>query len=274
MRSSILTLLSLATAALAAPVDKRDDVTWVTVTSEVEYVETVTEVATVYVYATATDDLNPTTVAHGVFSNVEAEATSVLGEFLPEFGSTTAEYVAPTSTSVYVAPTTSEYVAPTSTSVYVAPTTSSTSVYVAPTTSSVYVAPTTSATSVYVAPTTSTSSSSAPTATSGSGSGTYSGDGTFYSTGLGSCGQTSTDSDFIVAISNQLMSASSTGNPNSNPLCGQTITAYRDGRSVTVTVVDTCMGCAEYDLDFSPAAFDVLGTPDEGRVPITWSWDN
>jgi hypothetical protein len=37
------------------------------------------------------------------------------------------------------------------------------------------------------------------------------------------------------------------------------------GNSVTVTVVDRCEGCAEYDLDFSPAAFDVLASESVGR---------
>jgi len=30
------------------------------------------------------------------------------------------------------------------------------------------------------------------------------------------------------------------------------------GKSVTVQIVDKCVGCAEFDLNFSPAAFDVF----------------
>ncbi|KAK7208128.1 RlpA-like double-psi beta-barrel-protein domain-containing protein-containing protein [Myxozyma melibiosi] len=70
------------------------------------------------------------------------------------------------------------------------------------------------------------------------------------------------------------MSAEDNGNSNNNPLCGKTITAYRGSKSVTVTVVDTCMGCDTYDLDFSPAAFDQLGEESEGRISITWSYDS
>jgi hypothetical protein len=82
-------------------------------------------------------------------------------------------------------------------------------------------------------PTTSSTSSKAPeptppTSNSGS-SGSYGGDlenpdspaeATYYNTGLGSCGVTSTDDEYVVAISHVLMDAKSTGNPNNNPLCG------------------------------------------------------
>jgi Lytic transglycolase len=38
-----------------------------------------------------------------------------------------------------------------------------------------------------------------------------------------------------------------------------------DSGSVIVTVVDRCEGCQEYDLDFSPTAFDALAPESEGR---------
>jgi hypothetical protein len=34
---------------------------------------------------------------------------------------------------------------------------------------------------------------------------------------------------------------------------------------VTVTAVDRCTGCQEYDLDFSPAAFEALASESVGR---------
>ena len=37
------------------------------------------------------------------------------------------------------------------------------------------------------------------------------------------------------------------------------------GQTVTVTVTDRCVGCSKFDLDFSPAAFDVLADPSLGR---------
>ncbi|GAB7352038.1 hypothetical protein MBLNU459_g2550t1 [Dothideomycetes sp. NU459] len=82
------------------------------------------------------------------------------------------------------------------------------------------------------------------------------GDLTYYGTGLGSCGITSSDSDDIVAVSHIIFDAASTGSdPNSNPLCGKMIRAERYDeqvgarRSVDLKVVDRCTGCAATDLD-------------------------
>ena len=37
--------------------------------------------------------------------------------------------------------------------------------------------------------------------------------------------------------------------------------------------VDRCVGCAPWDLDFSPAAFEKLASFDEGRINgVTWHW--
>lgn len=44
------------------------------------------------------------------------------------------------------------------------------------------------------------------------------------------------------------------------------------GGGVTITIVDRCPVCAQYDLDLSPAAYDVIGNQDEGRVAIEWNW--
>lgn len=110
---------------------------------------------------------------------------------------------------------------------------------------------------------------------SGSDGGTtYSGQGTFYNTGLGSCGITSQDTDFICAISAPLYDAQGAANPNNNPLCGKKIkVSYKGGTPVTVTIVDRCPECAKPDLDLSPAAFKAMGaSPDQGRVDITWSY--
>lgn len=49
--------------------------------------------------------------------------------------------------------------------------------------------------------------------------------------------------------------------------------ATDQGKSVTVTVEDRCVGCAEDDLDFSPAAFDQLADESLGRIAITWDLD-
>lgn len=116
-------------------------------------------------------------------------------------------------------------------------------------------------------PATSASATSAPS------SGTHSGEGTYYSTGLGACGITNVDTDYIIAISHQLYDENvKDANPNNNPLCGKKITAYYEGKSVEVTVVDRCEGCQYNDLDFSPSAFSQLADQDLGRIDITWNW--
>ncbi|EIM89216.1 uncharacterized protein STEHIDRAFT_145905 [Stereum hirsutum FP-91666 SS1] len=102
----------------------------------------------------------------------------------------------------------------------------------------------------------------------------YSGDGTYYNTGLGACGVTNVDTDYIIAVSVDLYNSypGATANPNLNPICGRLITATYNGRSVTAAVKDKCYACAEYDLDFSPAAFTQLAAESVGRIPITWQF--
>jgi hypothetical protein len=144
-----------------------------------------------------------------------------------------------------------------------------------------YAAPPPATTPTYVAPP-ATSSPAPPEVSVSSTGGNYggspgggsSGVATFYTTGTGSCGKVSQDSDHIVAISYVLMNAKSTGNPNNNPYCGQQIEVSRGGKSVVCTVVDTCEGCTPEHLDLSPSAFDMLGQPAEGLIPITYKWVN
>lgn len=128
---------------------------------------------------------------------------------------------------------------------------------------------------------TKTSTPAKPTATSdddnsGSSSGTFTGQATYYDTGLGSCGITSSNSDYIVAVSHLLydgFDGYTGGDPNSNPICGKNIKANYQGKSVTVTVVDRCTGCALRDLDFSPTAFTQLADQSLGRLSgMTWSF--
>ncbi|KIM67247.1 hypothetical protein SCLCIDRAFT_232592 [Scleroderma citrinum Foug A] len=97
-------------------------------------------------------------------------------------------------------------------------------------------------------------------------SGTQSGQGTYYSTGLGACGITNNDGQRIAAVSHLLFDS------YPNPLCGKQITAYYQGKSTTVTVTDRCQGCAITDLDFSPTAFSDLANESLGRIDITWMW--
>ncbi|KAI0776547.1 RlpA-like double-psi beta-barrel-protein domain-containing protein-containing protein [Trametes elegans] len=102
------------------------------------------------------------------------------------------------------------------------------------------------------------------------------GDATFYAPGLGSCGLYNTDADFIVALDVATMNAHSTGNPNTNPLCGKQIAITGpDGKTATATVVDTCPGCAVNSIDLSPAAFQQLASFDVGRLHgVSWTFVN
>ncbi|KAF2145233.1 uncharacterized protein K452DRAFT_284630 [Aplosporella prunicola CBS 121167] len=111
----------------------------------------------------------------------------------------------------------------------------------------------------------------------------HTGDLTYYGPGLGACGIDSSDKDLIVSISQQVFDAAGAnagvgGNPNANPLCNRKIRArrYHEGlhanRSVDLTVVDRCVGCAATDIDVSPGAFDELAPRESGRVAVVWAW--
>ena len=122
-------------------------------------------------------------------------------------------------------------------------------------------------------------SSSTPFLPFPSNSQTFTGDFTYYSPGLGACGQTSGDGDDIVSVSRELFDSQINGeNPSDNPLCGLKIRAQRFNqqvgamRSVDLTVVDRCIGCKPVDLDVSRGAFEQLADMDLGRVKVTWAW--
>lgn len=119
-----------------------------------------------------------------------------------------------------------------------------------------------------------TSSSPEPT---GHGQGDeFHSDGTYYDTGMGSCGWVNHDTDKIVAISAELfkefLANANELNPNNNPICGKKIEASFGGKSTVVTVVDSCPGCARDDLDLSPAAFEDISSKEPGRIKISWKW--
>ncbi|KAG2044768.1 RlpA-like double-psi beta-barrel-protein domain-containing protein-containing protein [Suillus americanus] len=106
-------------------------------------------------------------------------------------------------------------------------------------------------------------------------SGINAGQGTYYSTGLGACGITNKDSDYIAAVSHLLFDSYPNYdgvNPNTNPVCNQQVTATYQGKSVTVKITDRCTGCDIKDLDFSPSAFSQLADESLGRIDIDWSW--
>ena len=63
-------------------------------------------------------------------------------------------------------------------------------------------------------------------------------------------------------------------NPNNNPKCGTTINIENPntGSTTTATIVDTCEGCAEYDIDVSPSVFEQVDPNGlgDGRIKVNW----
>lgn len=107
----------------------------------------------------------------------------------------------------------------------------------------------------------------------GGGSGyETSGQITYYTVGLGSCGQDDSgrgDTDNIVAMSHNFMGPVSNGNPK----CGRKIKiTASNGKSTIATIRDTCMGCSTNDIDVSPKVFnDLFGSLDGGRLNCKWA---
>ncbi|KAN0118566.1 RlpA-like double-psi beta-barrel-containing domain containing protein [Russula decolorans] len=90
---------------------------------------------------------------------------------------------------------------------------------------------------------------------------TGSGRGTWFKPGLGSCGQTNSVNDNIVALSTNF----------GKQYCGRTISINYKGKTAHATVTDSCPSCGNGDVDMSPATFDQLASPDVGVIPINWS---
>ncbi|KAH9930556.1 RlpA-like double-psi beta-barrel-protein domain-containing protein-containing protein [Amylocystis lapponica] len=103
---------------------------------------------------------------------------------------------------------------------------------------------------------------------------TNTGEATYYYPGLGACGITNTQDQYVVAVSVDFYNdyPGATSNPNDNPICQHSLTANYNGNSVTVAIVDQCEACAYYDIDLSPAAFQGLADLSVGRLDgVTWS---
>ncbi|KAK6495928.1 hypothetical protein TWF481_002973 [Arthrobotrys musiformis] len=106
--------------------------------------------------------------------------------------------------------------------------------------------------------------------------GFFYGEGTFFDCGLGSCGLTNTNDDYIVAMSKLRMAPLDGINPNNNPLCGKKVRVFSDiaTEGVVFTVQDKCPGCTgENDLDVCKGPFvKHLGQEKAGRIKIWWQW--
>ncbi|KAK1783486.1 RlpA-like double-psi beta-barrel-protein domain-containing protein-containing protein [Copromyces sp. CBS 386.78] len=110
------------------------------------------------------------------------------------------------------------------------------------------------------------------TESSSSTSSSHNGDLTYYDVGLGACGFDDNGldmSDNIVAISHEMMGTQSNG----NPYCNRKVVIKANGKTVTATVRDKCMGCAFHDIDVSKKAFlDVFGALTDGRKKVEWAF--
>ncbi|KID98949.1 riboflavin aldehyde-forming enzyme, partial [Metarhizium majus ARSEF 297] len=229
-------------------------------------VVTVNEVVTETVYVT--EMIDETTTAPGNFYETPSAAAAPPPPPAPE-----APKPSPSPSSQAAAPPPPPPPPPpaptTSTSVYVAPPPAA-----APSTTSVNVpSPNVDIAPPPPPPVSKPQTSSAPsTGGGGPGSGKITGDFTWYEIGTGSCGENDKGLDLtecIVAVSHIRMGEQSNG----NPMCGKTISMSANGKTITGTVKDKCMGCAANDIDVSKACFTQLFDLGVGRTKIQW-WFN
>jgi len=96
--------------------------------------------------------------------------------------------------------------------------------------------------------------------------GVQTGQGTFFTPGLGACGITNSDADLIAAASQALF--------DSDPdICGKTVNVNFGGNTVNVAITDRCSSCAATDLDFSSTAFSQLADVSVGLITgMTWTF--
>ncbi|KAH8813907.1 hypothetical protein DL96DRAFT_1821117 [Flagelloscypha sp. PMI_526] len=85
---------------------------------------------------------------------------------------------------------------------------------------------------------------------------------TFYEGGLTACGpRINTNSVKSVAVSTHVFNTfpGAKGNSNKNPICKTKVKATINGRTQTLLVQDSCVGCKDADLDLTQAAWDAFG---------------
>ncbi|KAG5722863.1 hypothetical protein E4T56_gene6058 [Termitomyces sp. T112] len=89
----------------------------------------------------------------------------------------------------------------------------------------------------------------------------HSGKAVWFNVGLGSCGQTNVDSDYIVALNPKTYAGGAH--------CGKKIriTDKATGVSAIATVRDTCPGC-----DMSPSLFSHFESLDKGTFKVEWNF--
>ncbi|EIW74628.1 plant expansin [Coniophora puteana RWD-64-598 SS2] len=81
---------------------------------------------------------------------------------------------------------------------------------------------------------------------------------TYYTPGLGACGDTDTASQYVYG---------------SGSSCGSSITITYNGNSVAATVVDKCTGCSGDELDLSQGLFECFADASVGVIYGEWEWN-
>ncbi|KZV96495.1 hypothetical protein EXIGLDRAFT_609113 [Exidia glandulosa HHB12029] len=104
---------------------------------------------------------------------------------------------------------------------------------------------------------------------------TYHGRGTWYMTGQGACGETSRDSEHVVAISHTQYIHP--GETKTSCFRMVRITNLENGKIAPARIVDMCPGCSHGSLDMSQGLFEALsadGGLGEGVLSIKWEFDD
>ncbi|KAF2093818.1 hypothetical protein NA57DRAFT_80820 [Rhizodiscina lignyota] len=92
---------------------------------------------------------------------------------------------------------------------------------------------------------------------------TICGQASWYEVGLGSCGVTNTDNDWVVAL------------PANERTCGRKVKIYQPGTQIVhhATVVDTCPGCTGVrKIDLSPVVFKQFEPLNNGIFNMCWAY--
>jgi len=89
----------------------------------------------------------------------------------------------------------------------------------------------------------------------------------FYDVGLGACGHTNNENEFVVALN-----AEQYGSGYPGPHCGESITLRYNGKSATAKIVDRCPGCPYGGLDLSRSLFRHFASEDLGIIYGEWDF--
>jgi hypothetical protein len=94
---------------------------------------------------------------------------------------------------------------------------------------------------------------------------------TYYTVGLGACGEDDSGkdhSDYILALSHEVMGPKSNG----NSFCGKKVKITAEGKTIIGVIKDKCMGCTPDHIDGSEKIFlDLFGSLDKGKCDVKWS---